>query len=61
MIDNENFESNLLPFKISIHYGDKEQCQCPTHDDKHASLTITKGRKCILFYQGRDQQHSWWN
>lgn len=28
----------------------KAQCRCPAHDDKHASLTITKGRKCTLFY-----------
>lgn len=50
MTDNEIFESNLLPFKIMKRYGTKAQCRCPAHDDKHASLTITKGRKCTLFY-----------
>ena len=50
MTDNEIFESNLLPFKIMKRYGTKAQCRCPAHDDNHASLTITKGRKCTLFY-----------
>lgn len=50
MTDNEIYESNLQYFKISKRYGDKTQCRCPAHDDKQASLTITKGRKCTLFY-----------
>lgn len=50
MSDAEIFERNLLPFKIKRRYRDKAQCQCPAHDDKQASLTITKGRKCTLFY-----------
>lgn len=50
MTDNEIFENNLLPFKIKKRYGGKAQCQCPAHDDKQASLTVTKGKKCILFY-----------
>lgn len=50
MTDIEIYESNLLPFKILKRYGTKAQCRCPAHDDKHASLTITKGRKCTLFY-----------
>ncbi len=50
MTDNEIFESNLLPFKIVKRYGDKAQCRCSAHDDRQASLTITKGRKCTLFY-----------
>ncbi len=50
MNDTEIYESNLRNFKIKKRYGDKAQCQCPAHDDKHASLTITKGRKCTLFY-----------
>ncbi|MCM1236252.1 MAG: hypothetical protein NC489_39735 [Ruminococcus flavefaciens] len=45
MTDNEIFESNLLSFEIMKRYGAKAQCRCPAHDDKHASLTITKGRK----------------
>lgn len=50
MTNTEIYESNLRNFKIKKRYGDKAQCQCPAHDDKHASLTITKGRKCTLFY-----------
>jgi len=50
MTSTEIFENNLLFFKIMKRYGDKVQCRCPAHDDKHASLTITKGRKCTLFY-----------
>lgn len=50
MTANEVYEDNLRHFKIKKRYGDKSQYQCPAHDDKHASLTITKGRKCTLFY-----------
>lgn len=50
MTDTQIYESNLQHFKIKKRYGDKSQCQCPAHDDRHASLTITKGRKCTLFY-----------
>lgn len=50
MTANEVYENNLRHFKIKKRYGDKSQCQCPAHNDKHASLTITKGRKCTLFY-----------
>ncbi len=50
MTDNEIFENNLQCFKISKRYGDKAQCKCPAHDDKQASLSITKGGKCTLFY-----------
>ena len=50
MTANEVYENNLRHFKIKKRYGDKSQCRCPAHDDKHASLTITKGRKCTLFY-----------
>lgn len=50
MTDIEIYENNLLPFEILKRYETKAQCRCPAHDDKHASLTITKGRKCTLFY-----------
>lgn len=50
MTDNEIFENNLQHFKVSKRYGDKAQCKCPAHDDKQASLSITKGDKCTLFY-----------
>lgn len=50
MTDNEIFESNLEHFKISKRYVDKAQAICPAHNDRQASLTITKGRKCTLFH-----------
>lgn len=50
MTDKEIFESNLQHFKISKRYGDKAQCICPAHNDRQASLTITKGKKCTLFH-----------
>lgn len=50
MTDNEVYESNLQHFKMFKRYGDKTQCNCPAHNDKQASLTITKGRKCTLFH-----------
>lgn len=50
MTDQEIYESNLQYFTISKRYGDKAQCRCPAHEDKQASLTITKGRKCTLFH-----------
>ena len=50
LTDNEIFEDNLRHFKILKRYGNKAQCTCPAHDDKQASLTITQGRKCTLFY-----------
>lgn len=50
MTDSEVYESNLQHFSIFKRYGDKAQCRCPAHDDKQASLTITRGRKCTLFH-----------
>lgn len=50
MTDNEIFESNLQHFKISKRYNDKVQAVCPAHNDKQASLTITKGKNCTLFH-----------
>lgn len=50
MTDSEVYESNLQHFSIFKRYGDKTQCRCPAHDDKQASLTITRGRKCTLFH-----------
>ena len=44
------YESNLQHFVISKRYDNKAQCKCPAHNDKQASLTITKGNKCTLFY-----------
>ena len=47
---NEIFESNLRHLKIKTRYGNKAQCYCPAHDDEHASLTVSQGRKCTLFH-----------
>ena len=50
MTDNEIFENNLTHFQVVKKYQDKAQCKCPAHQDKRASLTVTKGRKCTLLY-----------
>lgn len=47
---NSIYESNLGHFKILKRYGNKVQATCPAHNDKKASLTITEGKKCTLFY-----------
>lgn len=49
MIDTDIFESNLSHFTVVKRYSDKAQCRCPAHDDRQASLTITKGNRCTLF------------
>ncbi len=45
-----NHEDILSHFQIVRRYGDKAQCRCPCHDDKQASLTITRGKRCILLH-----------
>lgn len=45
---NEIFERNLTYFKVVKRYADKAQCVCPCHNDKQASLTISKGDRCVL-------------
>ena len=50
MTDNEIFENNLTHFQVVKKYQDRAQCKCPAHQDKQASLTVTKGRKCTLLY-----------
>ena len=42
------FDEILTYFQIQKRCGDKAQARCPCHDDKQASLTITKGRKSAL-------------
>lgn len=49
MTDIEVYEDNLQHFQIVRRHGDSAQCRCPSHPDKQASLTISKGRKCTLF------------
>lgn len=44
------FDEILTHFQIQKRYGDKAQARCPCHDDKQASLTITKGRRSALIY-----------
>lgn len=45
-----NYEDILSHFQIVRRYRDKAQCRCPCHDDKQASLTITRGKRCILLH-----------
>lgn len=49
MTDTEIYESNLRHFQVIRKRGDSAQCRCPSHPDKQASLTVSKGRKCTLF------------
>lgn len=44
------FEDILTHFTIKSRHGDKVQCVCPAHDDKQASLTISRGKKGALLY-----------
>ena len=44
------FDEVLTHFQIQKRYGDKAQARCPCHDDKQASLTITKGRRSALIH-----------
>ena len=44
------FDEMLTHFQVQKRYGDKAQARCPCHDDKQASLTITKGRRSALLH-----------
>lgn len=44
------FDEVLTHFQIQKRYGDKAQARCPCHDDRQASLTITKGRRSALLH-----------
>lgn len=48
--DIEVYEDNLRHFQVIRRHGASAQCCCPSHSDKQASLTISKGRKCTLFH-----------
>lgn len=50
MTDIEIYEENLQHFQIVRRHGDSAQCRCPSHPDKQASLTVSKGRKCTLIH-----------
>ena len=48
------YEEVLSHFKIQNRYRDKAQCICPAHQDKEASLTISRGDKgTVLFCHAR--------
>lgn len=44
------YDEVLTHFQVKKRYQDKAQCQCPAHDDKQASLTVTKGRDSVLIH-----------
>ena len=44
------YDEILSYFQVKRRYQDKAQCKCPAHDDKHASLTVTKGRDSVLIH-----------
>lgn len=44
------YDQILTYFQIKNRYQDKAQCKCPAHDDKKASLTVTKGRDSVLIH-----------
>lgn len=44
------YDEVLSHFTIKRKYGDKAQCICPAHNDKEASLTISKGNKGTVLH-----------
>ena len=44
------FDEILAHFQVQKRFGDRAQARCPCHDDKQASLTITKGRRSALIH-----------
>ena len=44
------YDEILNHFQVKKRYPDKAQCKCPAHDDKQASLTVTKGRDSVLIH-----------
>lgn len=44
------YDEILGYFQVKRRYQDKSQCKCPAHDDKQASLTVTKGRDSVLMH-----------
>ena len=44
------YDEILTYFQVNKRYQDKAQCKCPAHDDKQASLTVTKGRDSVLIH-----------
>ena len=44
------YDAILTRFQIARRYEDKAQCVCPAHEDKQASLTISRGRSSTILY-----------
>lgn len=44
------YEEILARFQVKSRSGDKAQCLCPAHEDKEASLTVSKGSRGILLH-----------
>jgi len=44
------FDEVLTRFQVSKRYGNKAQCICPAHDDREASLSITRDNGKILIH-----------
>ena len=44
------YDEILSHLQVKKRYQDKAQCQCPAHDDRQASLTVTKGRDSVLIH-----------
>jgi hypothetical protein len=46
--DDEKLDEVLSRFKVQTRKSNGALCNCPAHDDKQASLSITAGRKGVL-------------
>lgn len=44
------YDEILNHFQVKKRQQGKAQCQCPAHDDKQASLTVTSGRDSVLIH-----------
>lgn len=44
------YDEILNHFQVKKRQQDKAQCQCPAHDDKQASLAVTKGNDSTLIH-----------
>lgn len=44
------YDEVLTHFQVKKRHQDKAQCKCPAHDDRQASLTVTKGRDSVLIH-----------
>lgn len=44
------YDEILTYFQVDRRYQDKAQCRCPAHDDRHASLTVTRRNGSVLVH-----------